>query len=276
MNRRGFTLVEMLAAIGIASIALAMLASATRTQGRTAVFQMGSADMQQNVRSALDLFRREVRMAGYDMSAVLTTTLPVLAVPAPGAGNLYRVTLRGNYGFVKSRVNATTAAGATVVALQRYSVSACLPGTPAKRFTIGERVGIESALLGLAEVRTITGYDAVNCNVTVSPALTKAYDAGSPVAEIQEIDYLLDGANVLWREGVVMADQIDAMQMAYVLSDGTLVANPAAVLGDLRSATISMSSEKVEHDGLQPKAVLQTEVRIRNLALVRSPIIDNL
>lgn len=276
MSRRGFTLLELLAAIGVASIALVMLASAVRSQGSSAIYQMGSADMQQNVRGALDLFRREVRMAGYGMSSVLTTTLPVLEVPAPGAGNLYRVNLRGNFAFAKSRVNATTAAGATTVALQRYSVAACMPGTPAKRFTVGERVSIESALLGIAEVRTITGYDAVNCTVSVSPALTVSYDSGSPVNEIQEISYRLDDANILWREDVVMADSIDAMQMAYVLQDGTQVADPAAVLDDLRSATISLRSEKTERDGLTPQAQLETEVRIRNLAIVRTPVLDNL
>ena len=276
MSRRGFTLLELLAAIGVASIALVMLASAVRSQGSSAIYQMGSADMQQNVRGALDLFRREVRMAGYWMSSVLTTTLPVLEVPAAGAGNLYRMNLRGNFGFVKSRVNAPTAAGASTVALQRYSVGACMPGTPAKSFMIGERVSIDSALLGVAEVRQIAGYDAVNCTISVTPALTVSYDSGSPVNEIREINYRLDDANVLWREDVVMADNIDAMQMAYVLKDGTQVADPAAVLADLRSATISLRSQTTEHDGLTPQAELQSEIRIRNIALVRTPAIDNL
>jgi hypothetical protein len=151
-----------------------------------------------------------------------------------------------------------------------------MSGTPAKRFTVGERVAIESALLGLAEVRQITAYDAVNCTITVTPALLQAYDAGSPVNEIQEISYRLDDAKVLWREDVVMADDIEAMQMTYILSDGTHVADPAAVLVDLRSAGINLRSEKAEHDGLTPQAELETEVRIRNLAIVRTPAIDNL
>jgi prepilin-type N-terminal cleavage/methylation domain-containing protein len=275
MNRRGFTVIELLAAIGVAAIALVMLASAVRSQGTSAVYQMGAADMQQNVRGALDLFRREVRMAGYGMSSVLTATLPVLEVPAVGAGELYRVNLRGNFAFAKSRTE-NLAAGATTVALQRYSVAACMPGDPPKRFTVSERVAIESALLGLAEVRTITAYDAVNCTITVSPALTAAYDSGSPVNEIQEISYRLDDANVLWREDVVMADSIEAMQMAYILQDGTEVANPVAVLADLRSASITLNSQTTEHNGLTPQAELETEVRIRNLAIVRTPAIDNL
>ncbi len=64
--------------------------------------------------------------------------------------------------------------------------------------------------------------------------------------------------------------------MQYVLLDGTSVADPSAVLANLRSATITLSSEKAEHDGLTPQAALSTEVRIRNVALVRTPALDNL
>jgi prepilin-type N-terminal cleavage/methylation domain-containing protein len=278
MSRRGFTLLELLAAISLASISLVMLAGAVRSQGSSAIYQMGSADMQQNVRGALDLFRREVRMAGFGMSSVLIADLPILTVPAAGAGNLYRVNLLGNFDFAKRPSSGTTAAGATTVLLQRYNVpvGTCMPGSPAKRFTVGERAAIESALLGVAEVRAITNYDAANCSISVTPALDASYEAGSPVNEIQEISYRLDDANVLWREDVVMADQIDALQMAYILKDGTEVADPTAVFADLRSASIRLSSEKTEHDGMTPKAELTTEVRIRNLAIVRTPALDNL
>lgn len=276
MNRRGFTLIELLAAIGVAAIALTMMAAAVRSQGASALYQIGSADMQQNVRGALDLFRREVRMAGFGMSSVLTADLAIITVPAPGGGELYRVNLRGNYNSVKSRVNANIAVGASTIALQRHSTSACMSGTPAKSFTVGEQVAIESALLGLAEVFTITAYSAVNCTIGVSPTTGNAYVAGDPVNEIQEIQYVLDGANVLLREGIVMADQIDALQMAYILSDGTEVADPEDDLPDLRSASIRLRSEKSEHAGLTPQAELQTEVRIRNLDIVRTPALDNL
>jgi len=276
MSRRGFTLVELLAAIGIASIALVILASAVKSQGSSAVYQMGSSDMQQNVRGAIDLFRREVRMAGFGMSAVKSATLPILTLPAPGAGELYRINLYGNYGFVRSRANADTAAGATIILLTPYSPGVCLPGTPPKTFRVGERIAIESALLGSSEVRTTTAYSAVNCTVSVSPALTADYESGSPINEIQELQYVLDTQNVLWREGDVMADQIDAMQIAYILKDGTKVANPSATITDLRSATIVMHSQTTEHDDLTPQAEMQTEVRIRNLAIVRTPAIDDL
>jgi prepilin-type N-terminal cleavage/methylation domain-containing protein len=278
MSRRGFTLVELLAAISVASIALVMLASAVKSQGSSAVYQMGSADMQQNVRGALDLFRREVRMAGYGMSAVSPTTLPILEVPAPDAGEVYKVNLYGNYGFVRSRVGAAGAAqsASTVLLAPSGPSGACLPGTPPMTYTVGQRVSIESVLLSVNQVLTITAYSAVNCSIGVTPALNADYESGSPVNEIQQVVYTLDANNVLFRNGVVMADQIDAMAMAYILKDGTQLANPSAVLPDLRSATIRLHSETTEHEGVTPQAELQTEVRIRNLDIVRTPALDNL
>jgi hypothetical protein len=87
---------------------------------------------------------------------------------------------------------------------------------------------------------------------------------------------VLGANNVLTRDGMLAADQIDALEMEYILKDGTEVDDPSAVLADLRSATIRLRSEQEEHDGLTPQAELATEVRIRNLAIVRSPMIDNL
>jgi prepilin-type N-terminal cleavage/methylation domain-containing protein len=276
MNRRGFTLVELLAAISVASIALVMLAGAVKSQGSSAVYQMGSADMQQNVRSALDLFRREVRMAGYGMSAVKPTTLPILQVPSVGAGELYRIDLYGNFNFVRSRVNtAGAASGATTVLLAPSGLAgACLPGS--KVYTVGQRVSIESVLLSVNQVLTIISYSAVNCSIGVTPALNADYESGSPVNEIQQITYSLTTGNVLLRNGVVVADQIDALTMAYILENGTQTANPSTVMKDLRSASITLRSEMAAHEGMRPQAELQSEVRIRNLDIVRTPALDNL
>ena len=281
MSQRGFTLLELLAAIGLAAIGLVFLAGAVRTQGSNAVFQVGSADMQQNVRSALDLFRREVRMAGFGMSAVPTVTLAPVVVPAPGGTDLYNVNLFGNYNAVKSRVNADMAASQTSIPLQKYDATHCLQqpsGVSEKVFTVGQLIAIESSLLGVAEVRTITAFNGAvaTCTLTVTPALTNPYQAGDPINEIQQVSYRLDGNQVLWRQGVVMADRISSLQMAYILQDGTQVANPAAAIGNLRSATMVLHSQEDEHNGMTPQAELSTEVRIRNLAIVRYPNLDNL
>jgi prepilin-type N-terminal cleavage/methylation domain-containing protein len=260
MSRRGFTLVELLVALTVSAIVLTILASAVRSQGRSTVFQTGQADMQQNVRGALDLFRRELRMAGYGMGEVTEGVLAPLLVPDPGT-NQYEVRLRGNFDNVMSRGSA--AAGSTTIVLDATAA-------PFPVFVVGERVSIESAILALAEVREIGSYDQGTGVMGLSGGvLVNAYDPGSFVRQINEVRYVLDADDIFRRANDVIADQLDLLALQYVLLDGTTVANPAGSIADLRAATVSMHSETTAHDGMTPEAELDTEVRIRNLGIVR-------
>ena len=139
-------------------------------------------------------------------------------------------------------------------------------------FEPGQRVSIESAILSLAEVRFIASYDAGTGVIGLAGApLANAYDPGSRVRQINEVTYLLDAQNVLRRGNQIVADQMDSLAMQYVLLDGTELADPSGALDMLRAATIDMHVESVDHDGLKPQAHIDTEVRIRNLGIVRTP-----
>ena len=87
-------------------------------------------------------------MAGYGMTAVDPNVLP--AIELPPTTNVYEVILRGNYDNVDSRGSAP-AATSTIQ----------LDGTlvPWPVFEPGELVAIESAVLGVAEVRMISAFD---------------------------------------------------------------------------------------------------------------------
>jgi Tfp pilus assembly protein PilW len=259
---------ELLVSIGIAAVVLTVLASAMRSQGRSALFQIGTADMQQNVRGALDVFRAELRMAGYGMTSVEPDVLAPLELPALGT-DLYAVTLRGNYLNVQSRGSAV--AGSSTITLDA-GLAAELTAD-GLTFLPGERVAIQSAILGLAEVRVINGYNAGAGTLTVSAALVNEYETGSVVTQITELAYRLDSDNLLWRNAQLVADQIDLLDLVYVLDDGTEVLDPTAELERLRSATIGMHSEMPEHDGMKPEAGMNTHVRIRNLGLIREPAV---
>jgi prepilin-type N-terminal cleavage/methylation domain-containing protein len=259
MNRRGFTLVELLVAIALASIVLTVLANAMQTQGRSAIFQTGTADMQQNVRSALDLFRRELRMVGYGMNEIQPDVLAAIEVPV--SADQYAVNLRANYENVDSRGSAS--AGSTTIVLDAAEA-------PFPVFRPGERVAIESGILAVAEVRVISTYAQNTGVMTVTGGtFVNAYEPGSFVRQINEIQYRLDADNLFWRGTEVIADQMDLLDLVYILSDGTEVDDPVGSLPELRAASVSMHAEKVEHDGLKPQADLDTEVRIRNLGIVR-------
>jgi hypothetical protein len=183
-------------------------------------------------------------------------------IEVPASADRYRVVLRGNYDNVKSRGSA--AAGTATITLDAAAA-------PFPTFMPGERIAIESALLGIAEVRTITAFTAATGQIAVDANLVNDYEAGSPVNQISEFTYRLDNQNVLWRDGTIVADQMDILQLQYVLADATLVADPAGLMEQLRAADIRMHAERPEHSGLTPEAELDTEVRIRNLGIVAEP-----
>ncbi len=267
--RRGFTLLELLVALGVAAIVLGGLASAVASQSRSAIFTMGSADVSQDVRSAIDLFKRDVRMAGFNMGAVSTATLAPIVVNANAAGELYDITLRGNYLNVSSTGSA--AAGASTIVLDATAVPAC--GT--LTFTPGKRLSVESQILGAAEVSIITAWNAGACTITVSTPLVQAYGVGSPVHQIDELVYILNNQGVLRRNGSPVADGLtlaNALQVAYVLADGTTTANPSASLDVLRSASIRVLAAGANTAGLTPQADASTQVRIRNLGIATAPL----
>jgi len=65
-NHEGFTLVELLVSMVIVGVVMAGVYSAYYTQQKSYQVQEQVAGMQQNLRAAMSLMEREIRMAGYD------------------------------------------------------------------------------------------------------------------------------------------------------------------------------------------------------------------
>lgn len=65
-HMRGFTLVELLVAMVIATIVLAAIYGSYLVQQNHYLAQSQVTEMQQNIRAAMDLISRDIRMAGYD------------------------------------------------------------------------------------------------------------------------------------------------------------------------------------------------------------------
>jgi len=204
------------------------------------------------------------------MGAVPTATLAPIVVNANAAGELYHVTLRGNYQNVNSTGSA--AAASTVITLDATAVPAC--GTLV--FTAGKRLAVESLILGNAEVGTITAWNAGACTITLSTALVNAYGAGSPVHQIDDVVYVLSNTGVLTRNGDPVADGLtlaNALQVSYVLSDGSTTSDPAASLDILRGATLRIIATGSNQSGTTPSADASTQVRIRNLGIATAALV---
>lgn len=65
-SKNGFTLVELMVGLAITSVIITAVFAAYTTQQRLYVSQDQIAEMQQNLRAAVDYMAREIRMAGYD------------------------------------------------------------------------------------------------------------------------------------------------------------------------------------------------------------------
>jgi type IV pilus assembly protein PilW len=69
-SAKGMTMIELLIAMAVASIVMAILYSTYQLQQKSYVTQQLVTDMQQNARAAMALMKREIRMAGYDPISV--------------------------------------------------------------------------------------------------------------------------------------------------------------------------------------------------------------
>lgn len=63
---RGFTLVELMIALALGLVLLSSMYGVFETQNRSYTIQDQVAEMQQNVRTGMDMMIRDIRMAGYD------------------------------------------------------------------------------------------------------------------------------------------------------------------------------------------------------------------
>lgn len=81
-SNQGFTMVELLVAMVVSLLALAAIYSTFLAQHRSYQVQGETADMQQNIRTAMYYMQREIRMAGND-----PYTKGIFGFPVPPLGN---------------------------------------------------------------------------------------------------------------------------------------------------------------------------------------------
>ncbi|MFQ5965153.1 MAG: PilW family protein [Candidatus Scalinduaceae bacterium] len=65
-NERGFTIMELIVSVAIGMVILVVSLSMFYVQRKTFIAQEQLSEVQQNVRAAMDIIKREVKMAGYD------------------------------------------------------------------------------------------------------------------------------------------------------------------------------------------------------------------
>jgi type IV pilus assembly protein PilW len=66
---KGFSLIELMIAMAVGSIVLVLLYGTFQAHQKSVTAQHLGVEMQQNIRAAMSLMKREIRMAGYDPAA---------------------------------------------------------------------------------------------------------------------------------------------------------------------------------------------------------------
>ena len=91
-NEQGFTLIEVVIGLAISLILMGVAVSIFNVQRKSYSLQEQVTEMQQNVRAAMDMMVREIRMAGYDPTesgfvGIGTNTTTLLQILADIDGN---------------------------------------------------------------------------------------------------------------------------------------------------------------------------------------------
>ena len=207
----GFSLIELLLALVLSSIAMAALYRGAISQQKTYTVQEEVIDMQQNVRNGIDRMTREIRMAGYVAN-----------------------TLTGFGGSVNSFSQIVTQGSNSVTIIKGVEVAKLTQNaaTGANQLQLNVS-GVFDA--GTKKYLCINGKNdylvqSVNGNqVTLTTALTEAHSLDEPVYLVQAITFQIspNTTDLIIDEntgqgGQVIAENIEGLQFGYTLS-GTIV-----------------------------------------------------
>lgn len=262
MNYKGFTLIELMIAIALASVVSAAGYNFFTYSLNFTLIQSSNNEMQQEIRIASDIMAREIRNAGFGVIEPLTKiphpaagAFPTLTSgnntssdPAGVANQLDTISISGAYRVVGS-LNILAASNTATV-----SISALAGTDPTNPSIVGRVVTIDGFYTNsvTAVLATAPGI----FTLTLNTPLNRDYEQGNTVSILEQITYAVaaNGAEfALWRsDGVnneVIASGIEDFQIAYLLNDGTIVNNPVGALSPLRGVRLSLSARRADPRG---------------------------
>lgn len=225
----GFSLVELMAGVVIALVVVSAGFTAMTSSNKAALVNDQAAETQQNVRLTMELLSRDIKMAGFGMTApvgacntaiVPTDNTPAGADTGPDSISLVVPTTSNIAPVWTLAVQAT--GPFTTIQLQAGAVTAM----QAAGLAVNGVVSVSGAVSGT--VTAIAGNVLTFANQVGAPAV---FPVGTPVYLLQCVNYGIStnpavcGNNgpCLVRGGVAIADGIEDLQFAYAC-DGCNVA----------------------------------------------------
>ena len=292
---KGLTLIELLIALVISAILIAGIYRTFVSQQKSYATQEQVADMQQNVRVAINKMIREIRMAGFggknentsgnndiinvfgNVNGFANIVNAVDNSPRPdNVGNSDEITIVGAYTQIGT-IGADVGAGSTTLTVN-YTGGPQFDKGYRKYMCINGRYNYE--------VVPAAGNPVTLAKTLTNPAgtLNEAHLAGEPVFLIRAIRYGLrvdaNGVPVLFRDLYpntvatqrdTVAEYVEDLQLRYVLVDTTEVdvpANPTDVRGvriTVQARTRMSDPDLKDGAGGFRRRTLTTYVDLRNL-----------
>lgn len=250
-NQQGFTLVELMAAVLITVIIVAAMMTTVVTSNRANVVNSQVADTQQNVRLAIDLLSRDIKLAGFNYNA----TDP--ATNAVGACNATVGVVPKTVGLLPQDQSPNTAdsgpdgvsmvlpvmntTGWTLTAVAGGTANApaldnsiTLPAAAitemaARGMAVGSTISIGGAL-----TKTVQSITATTIGFGAGNNVTGQFPIGTPVYLLQCVRYQIiantpaacgSDAPCLVRDNVPLVDGVEDLQITYAC-DGCNQAAP--------------------------------------------------
>ena len=214
-SEQGFTLIELMIAVVIFSVISLAAFSVLSTSQQTAVMNDQTVQLQRNVRLAMDLIARDIRMTGYGN---------------PAAGSLAGCVNQLN--ATDQAVGADTgpdSISVMTVDQQIGTLAAQAPLPPATSTTTINVSGLSAGSVNVNDVITLEGAFTATVNAIAGSVLTLsqtiqnpvAFPAGLPVLRLTCVTYTVTGIGVtppfqLLRNGAAIADGIESIQLSSV------------------------------------------------------------
>lgn len=285
MNRKGITLIELLVALSVSGVLVAGIYKTFVSQQHTYSVQDQLVDMQQNVRLAINVMTRELRMAGFGGGGVSGWTASEFfnhgtiygsysGVVNPGPGGTSVTVVEGFEPLVRTTLAANALTDDNSITLNDVSSFDAPPG--ARRY-----ISINGT-----EAHQILSIDTVNKKITFHgwdtviadhPISIDGVPIGVPIYLIGAVTYsvgMFDGKSCLLRDDHLgggpqpVADNIESLQFEFFDVNGNVTLVPADIRM-IRVRTV-VKSDQVDQDlrkggdGYRRRA-LNTNIQLRNL-----------
>ena len=269
---KGVTLIELLIALVISAIIVAALYRAFVSQQKSYTVQERVADMQQNVRVAINRMMREIRMTGFgNVGDVLSQPGGVngfTEVITPNSGNIAVV---GGFRQI-STLAANASGGQNNITLANATDASEFDGAIHHYLSIG---GLESN----------TVQSRAGAVLTLNQPLRVTHPVGTPVFKIHAIRYGIrndDGVLVLFRDlysntgsskRETVAENIENVLFEYFDSNGNLLPLPIANHGIIRMirvtvrARTNMADPDFKGGDGYRRRTISSNIQIRNMGV---------